>query len=90
MTIDVLFFGLTGAALFVLRARSSESEEPGNEFVRVPGHPFTTALFVLACWSLALSTLWRYPQNAGIAVAILGIGALVYPLWAGPRGAANR
>ncbi|HKP92807.1 MAG TPA: amino acid permease, partial [Chthoniobacterales bacterium] len=88
VTIDVLFFGLTGAALFVLRARSGKSEEP--DFVRVPGHPFTTALFVLACWSLALSTLWRFPQNAGIGVAILGIGAIVYPLWAGPRGAAGK
>jgi len=83
VTIDVLFFGLTGAALFVFRARARRAgTEAEEEFVRVPGHPFTTALFVLACWGLALNTLWQYPQNAGIGVAILGIGALVYWFWA--------
>jgi hypothetical protein len=56
--------------------------------VRVPGHPFTTSLFVLACWGLAISTLWRFPQNAGVGVAILAIGALIYPLWALPRAKA--
>jgi APA family basic amino acid/polyamine antiporter len=83
VTIDVLFFGLTGAALFVFRARARRAgAETDEDFVRVPGHPFTTALFVLACWGLALNTLWQYPQNAGIGVAILGIGALVYWFWA--------
>ncbi|HVF70349.1 MAG TPA: amino acid permease [Chthoniobacterales bacterium] len=96
VTIDVLFFGLTGAALLVLRhkeravaaalSRRAKGAQPKAQehrtFVRVPGHPFTTGLFVLACWSLALSTLLRFPMNAGIGVAILGIGALIYPLWA--------
>ena len=82
VTIDVLFFGLTGAALFVFRARANRAgTDLDEDFVRVPGHPFTTALFVLACWGLALNTLWQYPQNAGIGVAILGIGALVYWFW---------
>ena len=82
VTIDVLFFGLTGAALFVFRARAKRTgTDVEEDFVRVPGHPFTSALFVLACWGLALSTLWQYPQNAGIGVAILGIGALVYWFW---------
>jgi basic amino acid/polyamine antiporter, APA family len=80
VTIDVLFFGLTGAALFVFRRR--EAGQPGEKFVRVPLHPITTGLFVLACWTLALSTLIRFPQNAGIGVLILGIGALVYRFWA--------
>jgi APA family basic amino acid/polyamine antiporter len=82
VTIDVLFFGLTGAALFVFRAREKRAQAGAAvEFVRVPGHPFTTALFVLACWGLALSTLWQYPQNAGIGVGILGLGAVVYCFW---------
>jgi APA family basic amino acid/polyamine antiporter len=83
VTIDVLFFGLTGAALFVFRHR--EKPEATEEFVRVPWHPITTGIFVLACWTLAISTLIRYPQNAGIGVVILGIGALVYRFWATPR-----
>jgi APA family basic amino acid/polyamine antiporter len=87
VTIDVLFFGLTGASLLVFRARARRegTEEAAGELVRVPWHPFTTWLFVLACWSLAISTLVRFPQNAGIGVLILGLGALVYRFWAAPR-----
>jgi APA family basic amino acid/polyamine antiporter len=83
VTIDVLFFGLTGAALFIFRHR--EPEESSDEFVRVPWHPVTTGVFVLACWTLAISTLVHFPQNAGVGVVILGIGALVYRFWARPR-----
>jgi APA family basic amino acid/polyamine antiporter len=83
VTIDVLFFGLTGAALLVFRARErrGEAEPETGGVVRVPWHPLTTGIFVIACWSVAVSTLFRYPQNAGIGVGILAIGALVYPLW---------
>jgi APA family basic amino acid/polyamine antiporter len=88
VTIDVLFFGLTGAALFIFRRR--EPPEANDEFVRVPWHPITTGIFVLACWTLAISTLVRYPQNAGIGVGILGIGALVYRFWARPHSEPQR
>jgi len=88
VTIDVLFFGLTGAALFIFRRR--EPKGKSAEFVRVPWHPITTGVFVLACWTLAISTLVRFPQNAGIGVAILGVGALVYRFWARPRSETQR
>jgi APA family basic amino acid/polyamine antiporter len=86
VTIDVLFFGLTGASLLIFRARSrrDRTDESAGELVRVPWHPFTTWLFVLACWGVAISTLVRFPQNAGIGVVILGIGALVYRFWKAP------
>jgi APA family basic amino acid/polyamine antiporter len=80
VTIDALFFGLTGTALFVFRRR--EKPQPGDDFVRVPWHPYTTGLFVLACWCLVISTLIASPLNAGIGVVILAIGALVYRFWA--------
>ena len=80
VTIDALFFGLTGAALFVFRRR--EGSQQAEDFVRVPWHPYTTGLFVLACWSLVISTLIASPLNAGIGVVILAIGALVYRVWA--------
>jgi APA family basic amino acid/polyamine antiporter len=83
VTIDVLFFGLTGAALFIFRRR--EPPDASDEFVRVPWHPITTGVFVLACWSLVISTLVGSPLNAGIGVVILGIGALVYRFWAVPK-----
>jgi APA family basic amino acid/polyamine antiporter len=87
VTIDVLFFGLTGASLLVFRARARRdgTEQAQGDLIRVPWHPITTGLFVLACWGVAISTLVRFPQNAGIGVAILGLGALVYRFWASPR-----
>jgi len=87
VTIDVLFFGLTGASLLVFRARARRdgTEQGQDDVVRVPWHPITTCLFVLACWSVAVTTLLRFPQNAGIGVAILGLGVLVYRFWAAPR-----
>ena len=87
VTIDVLFFGLTGASLLVFRARARRdgTEQAQGDLIRVPWHPITTGLFVLACWGVAISTLVRFPQNAGIGVAILGLGALVYRFWAAPR-----
>jgi APA family basic amino acid/polyamine antiporter len=87
VTIDVLFFGLTGASLLVFRARARRdgTEQAQGTLVRVPWHPFTTSLFVLACWGVAISTLVRFPQNAGIGVGILGLGVLVYRFWAAPR-----
>ena len=91
VTIDVLFFGLTGASLLVFRARARRDgmEDAAGELVRVPFHPVTTWLFVLACWGLAISTLVRFPQNAGIGVVILFIGVLVYRFWAAPRVTAD-
>jgi APA family basic amino acid/polyamine antiporter len=91
VTIDVLFFGLTGASLLVFRARARRdgTEDAAGELVRVPFHPVTTWLFVLACWGLAISTLVRFPQNAGIGVVILFIGVLVYRFWAAPRATAD-
>ncbi|HEX8945662.1 MAG TPA: amino acid permease, partial [Gemmatimonadaceae bacterium] len=83
VSIDVLFFGLTGASLLVFRARARRAgtEESEGELVRVPWHPITTLVFVLACWSVSLTTIVQYPANAGIGVAILALGLVVYQFW---------
>lgn len=80
VTIDVLFFGLTGASLLIFRVRAQRNgaSEEQSRIVRVPWHPFTTWVFILACWGIALSTLIQFPKNAGIGVMILGVGALIY------------
>jgi basic amino acid/polyamine antiporter, APA family len=88
VSIDVLFFGLTGASLLVFRMREARATEPRVERLRVPGHPVTTMVFVLACWAISASTILQYPRNAGIGVAILLVGAAVYWVWirrASPR-----
>ena len=86
VSIDVLFFGLTGASLLVFRARARRDGGPLEKgIVRVPLHPFTTTLFVIAMWAISLTTIVQYPTNAGIGVAILLIGIVVYRFWRGER-----
>ena len=77
VSIDVLFFGLTGAALLVFRRRDRE-EMPA---IRVPFHPVSTILFVGACWAIALTTVISAPRDAGGGVLILLIGVPVFLLW---------
>ena len=87
VSIDVLFFGLTGASLIVFRARERRANAPAEHGVRVPLHPISTGVFVLACWSISLTTIVQYPTNAGIGVAILLLGVLVYQFWSRRRPA---
>jgi basic amino acid/polyamine antiporter, APA family len=89
VVMDWLFFGLTATCLFVFRRRQARGEvlpsaSPG---FRVPGHPWTTGLFVLVAWLIVLNTIYKYPRNAGVAVCILLAGVPVYYLL---RGRAKR
>jgi basic amino acid/polyamine antiporter, APA family len=83
VSIDVLFFGLTGASLLVFRARARRdgTEASEGDLVRVPWHPFTTIVFVAACWAVSLTTVVQYPRNAGIGVVILALGVLAFQFW---------
>jgi APA family basic amino acid/polyamine antiporter len=47
----------------------------------MPGHPWTTLVFVLAFWALAVSTVAQYPKDTGIGVLIMLAGVPVYLLW---------
>jgi APA family basic amino acid/polyamine antiporter len=75
VSVDFIFFGLTGAALFVFRRRAREKVA-----FSVPGHPFTTAFFVIACWTVVVATVVNNPINSLIGYAILaaGIPACLY------------
>lgn len=79
VSIDVLFFGLTGAALLVYRRRADANAPPP---IRVPLHPTTTIVFVAACWAIAITTVVHAPWDAGGGVAILAVGVPVYFWWA--------
>jgi len=85
VSIDVIFFGLTAASLFVFRSREKGTlVDTGDSAVfRVPGHPVTTATFVLVCWAVSINSIWTSPKNAGGGVIILLIGFLVYWFWDG-------
>jgi basic amino acid/polyamine antiporter, APA family len=77
VSVDFIWFGLTGAALFLLRRRAGE---PTAGF-SVPGHPFTTLGFVAACWLIVVSTIYKDPRNSAIGLCIMVAGLPVYLLW---------
>ncbi len=73
---DFIFFGLTGAALFVFRRRGITTPE-----FRTPGHPVTTAIFTLACWTVVIATIVRSPLQSAIGLAIIAAGGIAYAIW---------
>jgi APA family basic amino acid/polyamine antiporter len=77
VALDAVFFGLTGAALLVFRKRDPAAVRG----LRMPGHPITTTVFVLAFWTLAASTIVQFPKDAGMGVLILLVGIPVYLYW---------
>jgi basic amino acid/polyamine antiporter, APA family len=81
VSMDFLFFGLTGASLYVLRKRDANNLEQGSGY-RVPGHPVTTAIFVLTSWLVVMNTVYKYPRNTLVGFAILLLGVPVYGFWA--------
>jgi APA family basic amino acid/polyamine antiporter len=76
VSVDFIFFGLTGAALFVFRHR----REPCTGFT-APGHPVTTGLFVAACALVVIATVWNNPVNSLIGYAILLAGVPAFLYW---------
>jgi APA family basic amino acid/polyamine antiporter len=76
VSVDFIWFGLTGLSLFIFRRR----DPSGEATFKVPGHPFTTALFVAACWLVVLSTVYKYPANSaiGFLLVLAGIPACYY------------
>jgi APA family basic amino acid/polyamine antiporter len=78
VTVDFIFFGMTAASLFILRRAQIGSDTP---IYRVPGHPFTTILFVLSCAGIVGSAIVASPANSAIALCIMLAGLPVYHYW---------
>jgi APA family basic amino acid/polyamine antiporter len=78
VTVDFIFFGMTAAALFIVRRRNIGL----TRFIyRTPGHPFTTTLFVLSCAGIVVSAVIASPRNSAIALCIMLAALPVYYLW---------
>jgi len=78
VTVDFIFFGMTAAALLILRRRGIGSDAV---IYRVPGHPFTTILFVLSCVGIVVSAVLASPRNSAIALCIMLAALPVYCYW---------
>lgn len=78
VAVDCTFFGLTAVCLFVLRRRGASDGAP---LYRVPGHPWTTIIFIAAEWIVVASTSMADPRHAAIGFAIALAGLPVYYLW---------
>ncbi len=111
VSVDVIFFALSAACIFVFRrrARRHMNDEidppirqsdglvprrvgrirPAANMFRVPGHPFTTLFFILACCAVVFSTVHRYPHNSLIGLGIMLTGLPAYLFWRMRRAAVS-
>jgi APA family basic amino acid/polyamine antiporter len=76
VSVDFIFFGLTGAALFVFRRRNPEQSIP----FKAPLPALTAGLFVAACVVVVIATVWNNPANSliGYAIVLAGVPACLY------------
>jgi basic amino acid/polyamine antiporter, APA family len=81
-----IFYGLAAACVFVYRSREPQTERP----YRVPGYPWTPALFVLAAAALVANTIYSTffaagssasPGEAAIGIGIIVAGLPAYFVW---------
>jgi APA family basic amino acid/polyamine antiporter len=77
-----IFYALVALAVFVFRRTRPDAPRP----FRVPGYPWTPALFVVAALALVLNTLVRQPLEALLGLAIVLLGAPAYGWWRTRRG----
>ncbi|HEV2751236.1 MAG TPA: amino acid permease [Gemmatimonadales bacterium] len=71
---DWIFFGLTVAGLFVYRRR----DRPATSGFRVPGYPWTPALFVIAAAYVVVSSVVASPAHAAVGAALIAVGVPIH------------
>jgi basic amino acid/polyamine antiporter, APA family len=76
------FNGLLALALFALRAQDRRAGADSGTSFRVPGHPVTTAIFMLASFGVAIATCIAYPIDGLLGLAIVLSAVPVYFIWA--------
>jgi basic amino acid/polyamine antiporter, APA family len=87
---DWIFFGLTVAGLYRLRARDAplERRAGASSGFRAPGYPWTPAVFVAGALLVVISSLVASPRNGATGAGLLLLGIPVYLWWRRPRLAA--
>lgn len=85
VSVDFIWFGLTACTLFVFRRRTAQAGDTAGGF-RVPAHPLTTTLFILACALIVTGTIYKYPADSAIGLMIVVAGVPAYFFWRWWRG----
>ena len=75
VSVDFIWFGLTGAALFVFRRREARA------WFQAPGHPVTTGLFVAACATVVAATVYNNLKDSAVGLLILAAGVPAFLYW---------
>ena len=70
----VLFSGIAGAALFVLRWRNPDEPRP----FRAWGYPLAPGIFVVVSALILLNAIWRSPGPTGAGVLVILAGLPLY------------
>jgi len=77
---DFIFFGLSATCIFALRRNDVRGKKASFGY-NIPGHPVTTVVFVAASWLVVINTIFRYPANTIIGLAIMAAGVPAYFFW---------
>ena len=77
----LIFYALTIAGIFVLRAKRPEAERP----YRALGYPFVPLLYIVAAAAIMFVLLLYRTQTAWPGLVIVLLGVPVYLLWSRRR-----
>jgi APA family basic amino acid/polyamine antiporter len=78
-----IFYALGAATIFVYRRRIAPADIP----YKVPGYPWTPAIFVLVSVLIVMNHLSQNPISSSLALGITLIGIPTYWIWHGRRAA---
>lgn len=76
VSVDFIWFALTGAALFAFRRR-----DPSADGFQAPFHPWSTGFFVAACLLTVIGTVYNHPANSAVGFLILAAGVPACLFW---------
>jgi len=88
IAMDAIFWGLTAVCLLLLRRRDAAASAVPVDY-RVPGHPWTTLLFIAVMWSVVIITFVHDPKRSFIGLAFALAGLPVYFFWRAQSRKAN-
>lgn len=72
-----IFYALGAMSIFAYRRRQPDRPLP----FRVPGYPWTPAIFVLAAGAIVINTIFQQPQRAFLGLGAVALGLPAYWLW---------